>query len=434
MSRLKNNGEEIMKKLLVLGAGAAGTMVVNKLRRKLPKDVWEITVIDQDTVHIYQPGLLLMPFGTYEPGQLIKKRQGFFPKGVGFIQAEIEKIEPELNVVILNDGREIAYDYLVIASGTTPRPDQTLGMSDPAIWYKSVFDFYTLAGATALRDALKDFNAGRLVVHITEMPIKCPVAPLEFAFLADAYFTKRGIRDKVEIVYVTPLEGAFTKPVASKHLGTMLDERKITLEPDFVIEHIDAETKTMVSMDEREVAFDLLVTVPLNMGADFIARSGMGDELNYVPVDKRNFLSDTYPNVFVLGDASNIPASKAGSVAHFAIDLFSENFVDYVNGRPMNHNFDGHANCFIESGNGKGLLIDFNYEVEPLTGKFPIPVIGPLALLKESRLNHIGKMAFRWIYWHILLKGRYLPIPALMSMAGKNEVTKKEKEKVNGNH
>ena len=277
MSRLKNNGEEIMKKLLVLGAGAAGTMVVNKLRRKLPKGVWEITVIDQDTVHIYQPGLLLMPFGTYEPGQLIKKRQGFFPKGVEFIHAKIEKIKPELNVVVLEDEREIAYDYLVIASGTTPRPDQTLGMSDPAIWYKSVFDFYTLAGATALRDALKDFNAGRLVVHITEMPIKCPVAPLEFAFLADAYFTKRGIRDKVEIVYVTPLEGAFTKPVASKHLGTMLDERKITLEPDFVIEHIDAETKKLVSMDEREVAFDLLVTVPLNMGADFIARSGMVD-------------------------------------------------------------------------------------------------------------------------------------------------------------
>jgi sulfide:quinone oxidoreductase len=418
-----------MKKLLVLGAGAAGTMVVNKLRKKLPNDAWEITVVDQEIEHIYQPGLLLMPFGTYEPEQLIKKRQSFFPKGVDFVQAEIEKVDPTLNKVFLKDGREIGYDYLVIASGTTPRPDQTLGMSDPAIWYKSVFDFYTLAGATALREALKNFNSGRLVVHITEMPIKCPVAPLEFTFLADAYFEKRGIRDKVEIVFVTPLEGAFTKPVASQHLGMMLSDRKISLESDFVIEHIDVEAKTMVSMDEREVAFDLLVTVPLNMGADFIERSGLGDELNYVPVNKHNFLSAAYPNIFVLGDASNIPASKAGSVAHFAVDLFSENFVDYVNGRPMNHNFDGHANCFIESGNGKGLLIDFNYEVEPLTGKFPIPVIGPLALLKESRLNHIGKLAFRWIYWNILLKGRYLPIPALMSMAGKVQVTKKEKER-----
>jgi len=420
-----------MKNLLVLGGGSAGTMVVNKLRKKLPKDLWEITVIDQDTEHIYQPGLLLMPFGTYEPEQLVKKRQSLFPKGVDFVQAEIEKVDPILNKVFLNDGREISYDYLVIASGTTPRPDQTPGMSEPALWYKSVFDFYTMAGSIALRDALKDFNGGRLVVHISEMPIKCPVAPLEFTFLADAYFQKRGIRDKVEIVYVTPLEGAFTKPVCSKHLGWMLDERKITLEPDFVIEHIDSETKTMVSMDEREIAFDLLVTIPVNMGADFIARSGLGDELNYVPTDKHNFLSDAFPNIFVLGDASNIPASKAGSVAHFAIDLFSENFVNYVNNRPMEHSFDGHANCFIESGNRKGLLIDFNYEVEPLTGRFPIPVIGPLPLLKESYLNHIGKLAFRWIYWHILLKGRYLPIPALMSMAGKDAVIKENKEKIN---
>jgi sulfide:quinone oxidoreductase len=420
-----------MKNLLVLGGGSAGTMVVNKLRKKLSKDLWEITVIDQDTEHIYQPGLLLMPFGTYEPEQLVKKREKFFPKGVRFIQSGIEKVDPLAKKVYLDNEREVAYDYLVIATGTSPRPDQTPGMSDPALWYKSVFDFYTMEGSLALRDALKDFNGGRLVVHISEMPIKCPVAPLEFTFLADAFFAKRGIRDKVEIVYVTPLEGAFTKPVCSKHLGWMLDERKITLEPDFVIEHIDAETKTMVSMDEREIPFDLLVTIPVNMGADFIARSGLGDELNYVPTDKHNFLSDAFPNIFVLGDASNIPASKAGSVAHFAIDLFSENFVNYVNNRPMEHSFDGHANCFIESGNRKGLLIDFNYEVEPLTGRFPIPVIGPLPLLKESYLNHIGKLAFRWIYWHILLKGRYLPIPALMSMAGKDAAIKENKEKIN---
>jgi sulfide:quinone oxidoreductase len=423
-----------MKNLLVLGGGTAGTMVVNKLRNKLPKDLWEITVIDQDQEHIYQPGLLLMPFGTYEPEQLVKKRQSFFPKGVDFIQAEIEKVDPILNKVFLVDGREIGYDYLVIASGTTPRPDQTPGMNEPTLWYKSVFDFYTLAGSIALRDALKSFTGGRLVVHISEMPIKCPVAPLEFTFLADAYFEKRGIRDKVDIVYVTPLEGAFTKPVSSKYLGGMLEERKITLEPDFVIEHIDADSKTMVSMDEREIPFDLLVTIPVNMGADFIARSGLGDELNYVPTNKHNFLSDEFPNIFVLGDASNIPASKAGSVAHFAIDLFSENFVNYVNNRPMENSFDGHANCFIESGNRKGLLIDFNYEVEPLTGRFPIPVIGPLPLLKESYLNHIGKLAFRWIYWHILLKGRYLPIPALMSMAGKELVIKENKERENANN
>jgi sulfide:quinone oxidoreductase len=411
-----------MKQLLVLGGGTAGTMVVNKLRKKLSRDDWSVTVVDQNNDHLYQPGLLLMPFGVYTPEEIVKKRDHFFPDGVEFIRAEIDKVEPEANRVLLADGRSLAYDYLVIATGTSPRPDQTPGMDDPAIWRKSVFDFFTLEGSIALRDALAKWQGGRLVIHITEMPIKCPVAPLEFAFLVDAFFEERNMRDKVEIAYVTPLEGAFTKPVCSKELGYMLVDRKIHLQPDFVIEHIDPEKKTLVSMDEREIPFDLLVTVPLNMGADFIARSGMGDELNYVPVDKGTFLSKTYANVFALGDASDIPASKAGSVAHFSVDLFAENFVDYVEGRPMKQIFDGHANCFIESGHGKGLLIDFNYTTEPLFGKFPI---GPLPLLKESRLNHLGKLAFRWIYWNMLLKGRKIPISSLMSMAGKRQVTTK---------
>jgi sulfide:quinone oxidoreductase len=414
-----------MKKLLVLGGGTAGTMVVNKLRKKLSKDEWSVTVVDQNNDHIYQPGLLLLPFGVYTPEELIKKRDHFFPDDVDFVRAEIDKIEPEANRVLLADGRTLEYDYLVVATGTSPRPDQTPGMDDPAIWRKSVFDFFTLNGSTALRDALSVWPGGRLVVHITEMPIKCPVAPLEFAFLADAFFEEHKMRNKVEIVYVTPLEGAFTKPVCSKELGYMLVDRKIHLEPDFMIEHIDPEKKILVSMDEREVPFDLLVTIPLNMGADFIGRSSMGDELNYIPVDKGTFLSRDHANVFAVGDASDIPASKAGSVAHFAIDLFAENFVDYIAGRPMKHIFDGHANCFIESGHGKGLLIDFNYTTEPLFGKFPLPVIGPFPLLKESRLNHMGKLAFRWIYWNMLLKGRKIPIPSLMSMAGKRQVTTK---------
>lgn len=413
-----------MKKLVVLGGGTAGTMVVNKLHKKLDAKEWSITVVDKDNDHIYQPGLLLLPFDVYKPEDLVKKRSHFFPSDVEYIRADIDKILPDANQVLLADGRSISYDQLVIASGTTPRPDQTPGMDDPAVWRKSIFDFYTLNGSIALRDALKEFKGGRLVVHITEMPIKCPVAPLEFTFLVDAFFEERKMRDKVEIIYVTPLEGAFTKPVASEHLGRMFIDRNIKLEPDFIIEHIDAEKKTLVSMDEREIPFDLLVTVPLNMGADFIARSGMGNELNYVPVDKGNFLSKKYPNVFALGDASDIPASKAGSVAHFAVDLFAENFVDYVHGRSMTHNFDGHANCFIESGHGKGLLIDFNYTVEPLPGMFPIAKVGPMSLLKESRLNHMGKLAFRWIYWNLLLKGRWIPIPDLMSMSGKEEVTK----------
>jgi sulfide:quinone oxidoreductase len=271
--------------------------------------------------------------------------------------------------------------------------------------------------------ALKEFEGGRLVVHIVDMPIKCPVAPLEFTFLADSYFRHRGIRDRVEIVYATPLPGAFTKPIATKVLGSMLTDRAIALEPDFMVERIDTDTRTLVSYDEREIPFDLLVTVPLNMGADFVARSGLGDELNYVPVDKHTLLSKKYDTIFAIGDASDIPASKAGSVAHFAVEVFVDNFLAHIAGKPMPGRFDGHANCFVEAGDDKALLIDFNYDTEPLPGSYPLPAIGPMKLLKESRRNHWGKLAFRWLYWNMLLPGRPIPLPAHMSMAGKHRPT-----------
>ena len=408
-----------MKRLLVLGCGTAGTMVVNKLRRRLDRSQWHITVVDQNDNHLYQPGFLFIPFGTYRPDEVVKPRRQFVPSGVDLVLGDIDRVDADANTVLLTDGRRLAYDYLVIATGTTPRPDQTPGMLGRH-WRASIFDFYSLEGATALARALEDFDGGRLVVHIVDMPIKCPVAPLEFSFLAEAYFRRRGMRDRVEIVFATPLPGAFTKPIASAHLGSMLDERKIAVEADFMVERIDEEAKALVSYDEREIPFDLLVTVPLNMGADYVARSGLGDELNYVPVDKHTLLSRDHDNIFAIGDASNIPTSKAGSVAHFSVDVFAGNFCQHVAGEPMTGSFDGHANCFVESGDGRGLLIDFNYDTQPLPGRYPLPVIGPFGLLQENARNHWGKLAFRWMYWHLLLPGRPIPLPAHMSMAGKH--------------
>jgi sulfide:quinone oxidoreductase len=246
------------------------------------------------------------------------------------------------------------------------------------------------------------------------------VAPLEFAFLADAHLRSLGVRDSAEITYVTPLPGAFTKPVAAAQLGAMLTDRKIALETDFMVESIDDQTRELVSYDERRIPFDLLVTVPLNMGADFVAASGLGDELNYVPVDKHTLQSKADPRIFAIGDAADLPTSKAGSVAHFATDVFVDNFVQLAHGEPMTGSFDGHANCFVEAGDDKALLIDFNYDTEPLPGDYPMPGLGPMRLLRETRVNHWGKRAFAWLYWHILLPGRPLPLPAAMSMAGKH--------------
>jgi sulfide:quinone oxidoreductase len=406
------------KSLVVLGAGTAGTMVANKLRHRLSKSDWKITVVDKTDIHDYQPGYLFIPFGMNTPEQIRKSKHAFIHDGIELVLADVDRVDAEARSVSLTDGRTLPYDYLVIASGTTPRPDQTPGMLGDE-WHKSVGEFYTYDGSVALRDALNAFTGGRLVVHITELPFKCPVAPLEFTFLADDYLKGRGLRDRTEIVFVTPLDGAFTKPVASRELGHLLKERGVTVETDFMVESIDQERKVLISYDEREVPYDQLVTIPLNMGADFVARSGLGDDLNYVPVDKHTSQSTQYPEIFALGDASNIPTSKAGSVAHFSVEVFVENFLELIAGKPMTHSFDGHANCFVESGQGKALLLDFNYDTEPLTGTFPIAKIGPMTLLKESRANHIGKLAFRHVYWNVLLPGRPIGLPAQMSMTGK---------------
>lgn len=407
-----------MKKILILGGGTGGTIMANKLRKVLERDEWEITLVDKQKTHYYQPGFLFIPFGIYNKYDVIKPKSDFFPPGINVIYTSIDRIDGDNNKVILEDSKILNYDFLIIATGAQTRPDETPGLNEE-LWYKSIFDFYTVEGAVALRKFFKSWEGGHLVLNIAELPFKCPVAPLEFVFLADAYFHEIGIRDKVEISYVTPLPGAFTKPQATKMLGELLDEKNIKVIPEFYIERVDNKNKKIISYDEQEIPFDVLTIVPVNMGSDVIERSGLGDDLNFVPTDKYTLRSEKYENIFVLGDASNIPTSKSGSVVHFSADVLFENLMSAIEGRPLMAKFDGHSNCYIETGFGKGSIIDFNYETEPLPGTFPLPGIGPFGLLKNTKMNHYGKVLFRWMYWHILLKDKKLPIESEMSMAGK---------------
>lgn len=407
-----------MKKLLILGAGLAGTMAANRLRRLLDPERWEITIVDQDDQHVYQPGLLFIPFGMYGVDDVIRPRRGFIPRGVELVIAPIEGVDTDRQVVTVGGGRLLEYDELIIATGTHPRPDQTPGLDSDA-WRDTIHDFYTLEGAVALGRRLSRWEGGSLVINVMELPFKCPVAPLEFAFLADWCMQRHGKREGVDITYVTPLSGAFTKPVASQRLGHLLEDKKIGLETDFYPERVDADRGVLVSYDEREIPYDLLVTVPVNMGADFIGAAGLGDELNHIPVDRSTFTASGHENIYALGDVADLGTSKAGSVAHFASEVFTENFMRRVRGLEPIEEFDGHANCFIESGFGKAMLIDFNRDTEPLPGKFPLPGVGPFTLLGETEMNHWGKLMFRWTYWNILLKGKDLPLPSRMLLAGK---------------
>ncbi len=404
-------------RIVILGGGTGGTLTANRLHKALPSAA--ITVVDENDRHVYQPGLLFVPFGMAQPGEIVRPRSDQLHRGVGYHQSGIDHVDIDAKVVHLSDRSRLGYDVLVVATGSRLVPEETEGLTGPG-WMERVFTFYDLEGAAALAARLATFERGRLVVNVVDMPIKCPVAPLEFCFLADWFFHERGIRDQVEITYVTPLDGAFTKPTASATLGGMLDERGIELVTEFNTGEVDGSGGRLVSYDEREVPFDLAVVVPVHSGAAYVGRSpGLGDDLDFVPTDEHTLQSKASPEIFAIGDAANLPVSKAGSVTHFEGEVLVGNIERFVRGQPLDASYDGHANCFIETGFHKAMLIDFNYDTEPVAGHYPSAVGMPL--LKESRLNHLGKLMFQWFYWHALLPGRDIPgIGPDMPITGKD--------------
>ncbi len=408
------------KRLVILGAGTGGTLAANRLRKKFKHDELRIDIVDQDNRHVYQPGLLFVPFGLTEPDEIVRKRDKQLKKGIEYHQSAIASVDIEANVVELENGSTLEYDVLLVATGARLLPEETEGLTGPG-WNESVFTFYDMDGATALAERLDEFESGRLVINVIDMPIKCPVAPLEFAFLADWYFTDKGVRDDVSITYVTPLDGAFTKPTASATLSSLLEEKHVELVTEFNTGAVDGENGTLISWDGREVEFDVAVVIPLHGGAAYVDDSpGLGDELGFIPTDNATLQSQVKPNIFVVGDAADLPASKAGSVTHFEGEVLVENIEAFLRGETIEHRYDGHANCFIETGFSKALLIDFNYENEPVQGHYPGPV--GLPLLKESRANHLGKLMFQSFYWHGLLPGRDIPgIGPDMPTAGKKQ-------------
>ncbi|MCH0561817.1 MULTISPECIES: NAD(P)/FAD-dependent oxidoreductase [unclassified Streptomyces] len=410
------------KHIVILGGGTAGTMTANRLCRTYGRRECRITVVDQDDDHLYQPGLLFVPFGLAQPDHLVRPRPRQLDAAADYKQARIERVDLDARTVHLAGGIRLPYDVLVVATGARLLPEETEGLTGPG-WGEKVFTFYDLPGAVGLHQALERFEGGRLVIDVADLPLKCPVAPLEFAFLADWYLQRRGIRDRVELTYATPLDAAFTKPVAAKALGGLLKEKGVDLVTEFTLGEVDGERGRLVSYDEREVPFDLAVVVPLHGGAEYVEHSeGLGDELGFVPVDPHTLQLPGRPEVFAIGDAAGLPASKAGSVAHFEGEVLVHNIARHLAGQPLDASFDGHANCFVETGFHKALLIDFNYDTEPLPGHFPGPL--GLPLLKESHASHLGKLAFEWLYWHSLLPGRELPgIGSAMPEHGKNRVS-----------
>jgi sulfide:quinone oxidoreductase len=406
-----------MRKIVILGAGAGGTMVAANLRKELDDSEWQITVIDKDEQHHFQSGYLFIPFGIYSSDDVLKPKRDFIPKGVDFVVDNVIRVDTEQRRLETAKGDSYDYDYLVIATGCRIVPNEVEGMMD--VWGEDVFDFYTLEGAVALRKKLKYFDSGKVVLNIAEFPYKCPIAPIEFVFMADWFFQVNGVRDKVEIEFVTPIDNIFTKPVAAKALRSFADKKNIKVTPYFDLGKVNGSEKTIESHKGEKVGYDLLVAIPPNFGDKAITDSEMGDPMGFMQVDQYTLKAQNQDRVYVLGDATNVPTSKAGSVAHYMSYTVVENLVREIDGHEALPSFDGHATCFLASGFEKAILLDFNYEVEPLPGKFPFPGMGPFSLLQDTFGNYWGKMMFKWVYWNLMMKGLDLPLEAQMNIAGK---------------
>ena len=330
------------KNILILGGGNGGTMIANKLRHELSTENWNITVIDRDNRHVYQPSMLLVPFGLDDPKKIVKPRNKYIKPGINFVMDEITNIDTENKKVSAKSGTVFEYDFMVISTGCSVDPTEDEGLAEAM--GNDVFTFYDLESTIQLGKALKEFQGGKLVIDISSLPIKCPVAPLEFAFLADWYFKTRKMRDKVDIHFVTPGPGAFTKPRATKVLTKIAEEKNINITANFGLGLANGEEKWIENLQASErINYDLLVSIPTTIGDKAISDSGIDDGMGYVPTDHHTLKAKKHDNVYVLGDATNVPTSKAGSVVHYEVDVVLYNILSEICGGEAMPMFDGHA-------------------------------------------------------------------------------------------
>lgn len=370
------------KRIVILGGGVAGTIVANQLARKIPGDLRSksvtITQIGNTDTHVYQPGWLYIPFDLSRPEDLKRPQRSLLDPAITFVNDTIAAIDVKGQKLTSKEGKEYPYDLLVIATGSVPRPDLTPGLAEGGHW------FHTEEGSVKLRDALRKFTGGKIVISMG-VPHKCPVAPVEVTLMLDDYLRKRGLRDKSEIYYTYPVGAVHTIPAVAKWGAQVFEERGIKYEVFFNMKEVDPVNKVLTSMEGSQVSFDLLITIPQHRGAQVILDSKLG-EGGWIPTNKETLQMEGSDNVFVVGDTTNLPVSKAGSTAHFSADVLVENIVDVLNGEKPSHKYDGKVFCFIETGRNQASYISFNYTTPPVP---PTP----------TTMVHWMKISYNKMYW-----------------------------------
>jgi len=384
-----------MKRILILGGGVGGTLtanlVVKKLRRQLKAGEVTITVVDATGHHTYQPGFMYIAMGGERADRLQRPERGLLDSRVALVIGEVEKVDEPTQTVHLKDGERLAYDYLVLATGSRIVPEAIEHFDTEAQ------HFYTAEGALELRRALDAFTGGRIVVAIAGMPYKCPPAPLEVSFLIESELRQRGLRDRSEVHFCSPIGRAFPIESVSEMATPIFEAKGIEVHTFFNVEAIDPVRKVVQSLEGEELPFDLLILVPPHKGQQFLMDSGLAPAPGgWLPTDRATLEVGGRANVFALGDATDLPLSKAGSTAHFEAPVVTERIVAAIQGREVDHkhgDYLGKVMCFFEIGDGKGTLLQFDYEHPPQPPK-------------PNQLWHLGKIVFNKTYWHTVPKGR----------------------------
>jgi sulfide:quinone oxidoreductase len=384
-----------MKRILILGGGVGGTLTANllikKLRRQVKSGEVTITVVDQTGQHTYQPGFMYIAMGGERADQLQRPERGLLDPRITLVVGEVEKVDEPSQTVHLKGGERLGFDHLVLATGSRIVPETIEHFETEA------HHFYTAEAALELRRALDAFTGGRIVIAIAGMPYKCPPAPLEVAFLLEAELRQRGLRQASELHFCSPIGRAFTIESVSEMATPILEQKGIELHTFFNVETIDAERHVVQSLEGEELPYELLILVPPHMGQQFLMDSGLAPAPGgWLPTDRATLQVGGRRNVYALGDATDLPLSKAGSTAHFEAPVVTERIVAAIAGREVDHkhgDYLGKVMCFFEIGDGKGTLLQFDYEHPPRPPK-------------PNQLWHLGKIVFNKTYWHTVPKGR----------------------------
>ncbi len=384
-----------MQRILILGGGVGGTLTANLLAKQLRRDLKtggvSLTVVDETGQHTYQPGFMYIAMGGERAENLERPERGLLDSRVSLVVGQVERVDETDRIVHLRDGQRLGYDQLVLATGSRIVPEAIEHFDTQA------HHFYSAAAALRLRTALDAFKGGKIVIGIAGMPYKCPPAPLEVAFLIEAELRERGLRDASEIHFCSPIGRAFTIESVSEMATPILAQKGIELHTFFNVETIDPERRAVQSLEGEDLPYDLLILVPPHKGQQFLIDSGLAPAPGgWLPTDRASLQVGGRPNVYALGDATDLPLSKAGSTAHFEAPVVAERIAAAVLDRPLDPkhtDYTGKVMCFFEVGDGKGTLLQFDYTHPP---KPP----------KPNQLWHLGKVVFNKTYWHTVPKGR----------------------------